>query len=187
MKISPEGELLINSPCVFSCYLNDPQATAEILRDGWLHTGDLAYADVDNFLYITGRKKELIVLSSGKKVHPARVESLFKMEPLISHVLLIGDRLPFLTALLTVNPAVAGAASGSGSLSESEAVLDHVRAAVARVNKQLAPFEQIRKYRVLPREFSIEQGELTPTMKVRRARAISNFQSHIDELYAGRD
>jgi long-chain acyl-CoA synthetase len=187
VKISPDGELLIKSPCVFSGYLNDPQATAEILRDGWLHTGDLAYADVDNFLYITGRKKELIVLSSGKKVHPARVESLFKMEPLISHVLLIGDRLPFLTALLTVNPAVAGSASHSGGLSESQAVLDQVRAAVARVNKQLAPFEQIRKYRVLPREFSIEQGELTPTMKLRRSRAISNFQSHIDELYAGRE
>ena len=83
--------------------MNDPATTAEVLRDGWLHTGDLGHRDSDGYVFITGRKKELIVSSTGKKIYPSRVESLFKMEPLISQVLLVGDRLPYLTALFTIN------------------------------------------------------------------------------------
>ena len=92
--------------------MNDPEATAEVLRDGWLHTGDIAHIDDEGFVFITGRKKELIVSSTGKKIYPSRVESLFKMEPLISQVLLMGDRLPFVTALFTVNTAAAHALKG---------------------------------------------------------------------------
>jgi len=195
LRFSSEGELLIQSPCLFSGYLNDPAATAEVLRGGWLHTGDLAHADADGYIFITGRKKELIVSSTGKKIHPARVESLFKMEPLISQVLLIGDRLPYLTALFTLNPTAAEGLKGmeawkgkpAGELPEAAPVLAEVRRIVARVNQRLAPFEQVRKYRVLAREFSIERGELTATMKVRRVNAMRNFQEHIDELYAGRE
>jgi long-chain acyl-CoA synthetase len=116
------------------------------------------------------------------------------MEPLISQVLLIGDRLPFLTALFTINPAAAAALKGMDEFKErpeevvqAPPVLAEIHKTVARVNKQLAPFEQVRKYRVLPRDFSIENGELTATMKVRRTRAIENFKEHIDELYAGRE
>src|SRR5205085_10784290 len=100
-----DGELLVKGPCLFSEYLNDAATTAEVLRDGWLHTGDIGYRDSDGYLFITGRKKELIVSSTGKKIYPSRVENLFKMEPLISQVLLVGDRLPFLTALVTINTA----------------------------------------------------------------------------------
>ncbi|MGA2268963.1 MAG: AMP-dependent synthetase/ligase [Bryobacteraceae bacterium] len=190
-----DGELLIKSPCLFSGYLNDPQTTAEVLRDGWLHTGDLGHVDSEGYIFITGRKKELIVSSTGKKIYPARVENLFKMEPLINQVLLIGDRLPFLTALFTVNPAAAEALKGmdpwrnrgASEIAQAPPVLAEIRKAVARVNKQLAPFEQVRKYRVLPRDFSIEQGELTATMKLRRAHALANCKEHIDELYAGRE
>jgi long-chain acyl-CoA synthetase len=190
-----DGELLLKSPCLFSGYLNDPQTTAEVLRDGWLHTGDLGHADSDGYIFITGRKKELIVSSTGKKIHPARVENLFKMEPLVSQVLLIGDRLPFLTALVTINSTAAEALKGmepwkgrpAAEIAEAPPVLAEIRKAVARVNKQLAPFEQVRKYRVLSRDFSIEQGELTATMKLRRAQALANCKAHIDELYAGRE
>jgi long-chain acyl-CoA synthetase len=195
LRFADDGELLIKSPCLFSGYLNDPSTTAEVLRDGWLHTGDVGHRDDDGFYFITGRKKELIVSSTGKKVFPARVESLFKMEPLISHVLLVGDRLPFLTALFTINPAAAEGLKGMEALrgrplSElvaSEPVSVEVHKAVQRVNRQLAPFEQVRKFRILPRDFSIEEGELTATMKVRRTRAIENFRADIAELYAGRE
>ncbi|HXB71196.1 MAG TPA: AMP-dependent synthetase/ligase [Candidatus Acidoferrales bacterium] len=191
VKLDADGEILVKSPCLFSGYLNDPQTTAEVLVDGWLHTGDLGHADSDGYFFITGRKKELIVSSTGKKIYPSRVENLFKMEPLISQVLLIGDRLPFLTALFTINPAAAEALKGmdqwqgrpASELAQAPPVLAEIQKAVSRVNKQLAPFEQVRKHRVLARDFSIDQGELTATMKVRRTRTMENFKEAIDEFY----
>ena len=194
-RIAPDGELLLSGPCLFSGYWKDPDTTAEVLRDGWLHTGDIAHIDPDGYFFITGRKKELIVSSTGKKIYPTRVEMLFKMEPLVSQVLLIGDRLPYLTALFTINDSAAMALKGMepfagrppAELTQAAPVLSEIHRAVGRVNKHLAPFEQVRKYRVLPRDFSILDGELTATMKVRRTRVIENFREQIAELYAGRD
>jgi long-chain acyl-CoA synthetase len=195
VKLSDAGELLVKSPCLFSGYLNDEEATARVLREGWLHTGDLASIDDRGYLYITGRKDELIVSSTGKKVFPARVENLFKMEPLISQVLLIGDRLPYVAALFTINTAAALELKGMAEwkthpadvIAQAPPVLAEIQKAVSRVNRQLAPFEQVRKYRVLARDFSMERGELTATMKVRRPRALENFKDNIAELYAGRE
>jgi long-chain acyl-CoA synthetase len=192
VRLAADNELLIKTPCLFSGYLDDPVNTAEVLRDGWLHTGDLALIDGDGFVHITGRKKELIVSSTGKKIYPSRIENLFKMEPLVSHVLLIGDRLPYLAALFTINPAametIKGMQQWRGRPAEEAAqappVLTEIRKIVARVNRQLAPFEQIRRYRVLPREFSIERGELTATMKLRRTRALENLKEHVEAMYA---
>ena len=176
LRLADDGELMIKSPTLFSGYLNDPASTEAVLRDGWLYTGDIAEFDADSYVYITGRKKELIVSSNGKKIYPARIEQLFKTEPVINQVVLIGDRLPYVTALVTVN---------SGEVAQSTEV--EVKQAVARINRQLAPFEQIRKFRIIEREFSIERGEVTPTMKVRRNRVLENHRDLVSELYMGKE
>jgi len=190
LRLAGDGELLIKSATLFSGYYKDPASTASVLRDGWLYTGDIAEIDSEGYVYITGRKKELIVSSNGKKIYPARIEALFKTEPIVNNVVLIGDRLPFVTALVTLNIAHAESLKDVGKnskLAEAPPVLDEIRKAVARVNKQLAPFEQIRKFRVLEKDFSIESGELTPTMKVRRNRVLENHRELVSELYMGKE
>lgn len=181
LRLAEDGELLVKSPSLFSGYYKDPESTAAVLRDGWLYTGDIAEIDSDGYVYITGRKKELIVSSNGKKIYPARIEGLFKTEPIVNQMVLIGDRLPYVTALFTVNIANADGLKGE------EPVFAEVKKAVERVNKQLAPFEQIRKFRVIEREFTIETGELTPTMKVRRNRVLENHRGVVNELYMGKE
>jgi long-chain acyl-CoA synthetase len=195
VKVAEDGELLVKSPTVFSGYYKDPATTAAVLRDGWLHTGDLCEMDADGYIYITGRKKELIVSSNGKKIYPARIEGLFKTEPLVSQVVLLGDRQPYVTALFTINPAIAESLPGMEAMQgkavaevvHAEPVLAEVKRIVSKVNEQLAPFEHIKRWRILDREFTIESGELTPTMKVRRQQILTNFRDLVNELYLGRE
>jgi long-chain acyl-CoA synthetase len=192
MRIAGDGELLVKSPSLFSGYYQDPEASAAVLKDGWLYTGDLATIDERGFVWITGRKKELIVSSNGKKIYPSRIEGLFKLEPLVNQVLLIGDKLPYVTAIFTINPAAAEQLRGNqgkplAELARSAAVQDEMKRVVQRVNKHLASFEQIRKFKVLERDFSLEAGELTPTMKLRRAKVLENFKKDVGEFYAGRE
>jgi len=180
LRTAEDGELEVRTPCLFEGYYNDPAATRSVMtEDGWFSTGDIAERDDDGYWYITGRKKELIVSSSGKKIYPSRVENLFKVEPLISQILLVGDKKPYVTALLTVNTAQAQ----SLDLPVDKAVQD----AVARVNRQLADFERIRRFRILQHDFSIERGELTPTMKIRRSRVLENYAPLLAELYLGKE
>ncbi len=175
MRVGEDGELQVRSPCMFMGYHQDEAATRSVLsEDGWFSTGDIGEVDEDGYWFITGRKKELIVSSSGKKIYPARIESLFKMEPVVSQVVLIGDKRPYMTAILTLNDHGA----------EKEKAAKDV---VARINKQLADFERIRRFRVLDREFTIERGELTPTMKIRRAQVLENHKDLVSELYLGRE
>jgi long-chain acyl-CoA synthetase len=195
VKLAADGELLVYGPTVFSGYFNDPVATAAVLQDGWLATGDIAEIDQEGYIYITGRKKELIVSSNGKKIYPARIEGLFKTDPLVNQVLLIGDKLPYVTALITINAASAESLKGmeslrgrpAGEIAAAEPVVAEIQKTVAKVNKQLPAFEQIRKFRVLQKDFSIEAGELTPTMKVRRGRVLENYRDLVSDLYLGKE
>ncbi len=193
LRLADDGELLIRGEMVFSGYYDDPESTATVLRDGWLHTGDIADMDADGYYYITGRKKELIVNSNGKKIFPARIEALFKLEPLIDQVLLVGDRLPYMTALVTVNPPAAAslkgveADAGLPALSRHPSVHAELKRIIQSINRKLAPFEQIRRFHILDRNFSLEAGELTPTMKLRRARVLANLRAEITALYSGRE
>jgi long-chain acyl-CoA synthetase len=195
-RLAEDGELQVRTPCIFKGYYGDEEATRSVMtEDGWFSTGDIAEVDADGYWYITGRKKELIVSSNGKKIYPARIENLFKMEPVVNQVLLVGDKKPYVTAILTLNmgqvQAMKGAEAVDGKspaeLAQTEPVSTAVREAVSRVNKQLADFERIRRFRVLDRDFSIEEGELTPTMKIRRARVLENHRAVVSELYLGRE
>lgn len=195
-RLADDGELQVRTPCLFSGYYHDEAATRSVMtEDGWFSTGDIAQADDGGYWYITGRKKELIVSSNGKKIYPSRIENLFKMEPIVNQVLLIGDKKPYVTALLTLNTqqlqSIEGGDAlkdkGAAKVAETEPVTKAVQQAVSRVNKHLADFERIRRFKVLDRDFSIEQGELTPTMKLRRSRVLENYKQLVSELYLGRE
>jgi long-chain acyl-CoA synthetase len=188
LRIAEDGELLVQSDTLFAGYYDDPAATAEVLRGGWLHTGDLAEIDSDGCVYITGRKKEVIVASSGRKIYPARIEALFRLEPIVNHVVPVGEGRPHLSALIAIDPAAAENLPGMtgwrgrpmAELAQAPPVVAAVRDAVHRVNAKLADFEQIRKYHVLDRDLTIDAGELTATLKVRRTRVIENFGQMVE-------
>ncbi len=188
-RLAPDGELQVRTPSLFMGYYRDEAATRSVIgEDGWFSTGDIGEVDSEGFWYITGRKKELIVSSNGKKIYPARIENLFKVEPLVNQVLIIGDKRPYMTALFTVNAAQRKELESKESDAAVNGNVDKaVQAAVARVNKQLADFERIRRFKVLDRDFSIEHGELTPTMKLRRTQVLENHRELVSQLYPGRE
>jgi len=196
MRLAEDNELLVRTPCLFSGYWRDEAATRSVIsEDGWFCTGDIAEVDQDGYWYITGRKKELIVSSNGKKIYPARIETFFKTEPIVNQIVLVGDKQPYMTALLTVNVTQAQGLAGMekfkgqtpSEIVRAEPVTAAVKDAVTRVNQRLADFERIRRFRILDREFTIEHGELTPTMKVRRGRVLENHRTLVNQLYLGKE
>jgi len=196
MRLAEDNELLVRTPCLFSGYWRDEAATRSVVsEDGWFSTGDIAEVDQDGYWYIIGRKKELIVSSNGKKIYPARIETFFKTEPIVNQIVLVGDKQPYMTALLTVNVTQAQGLAGMekfkgqapSEIVRAEPVTAAVKDAVTRVNQRLADFERIRRFRILDREFTIEQGELTPTMKVRRGRVLENHRTLVNQLYLGKE
>ncbi len=192
LRLADDGELLVGGPTLAMGYFNDPKATAETFRDGWLYTGDIAEIAKDGYVSITGRKKEIIVSSNGKKIYPSKVEELFKTEPLISHMVLAGEKQPFISALFTINPQMAEMMEGLkgkplAEMAASAVVQAAVKKAVRAANAQLATYEQVKKFRVLGVEFTIEGGELTPTMKVRKAKVLEKYAANVAEMYAATD
>ena len=178
LRVAPDGEILIRSNTVFAGYYHDDAATREVLdAEGFVHTGDVGHIDDDGFLVITDRKKDIIVTAGGKNVAPQNLENDLKAHPIVSQAVIVGDRRPYVAALVTVDP---GAVDG---LNE-DAVRAAVQSAVDAVNTDRSGFEQIKRFRVLPREFSIEEDEVTPTLKLRRKVILDHFAGEIDALYA---
>jgi long-chain acyl-CoA synthetase len=193
IRIADDGEVLIKSPGVLRRYWHNEQATAEAVVDGWFHSGDLGALDEDGFLRITGRKKELIVTAAGKNVAPTVLEDRIRAHRLISQCMVVGDRQPFIAALVTLDAetlpawcAERGKPAGStaGDLVDDADLLAEVQQAVDEANKAVSKAETIRKFRVLPVDFTEHEGQLTPTLKLKRAVVAKDFAAEIDALYS---
>ncbi len=189
VDLAGDGEVLLRGPNVFQGYFKSPEDTAEAIDDdGWFHTGDLGQLDDEGFLTITGRKKELIITSGGKNIAPVGIEAALKRIELVGEAVVIGDARKYLTALLTLEDEAAerfAAEHGtSGPPHDDPRLLDEIRRGVDRVNATFARVEWIRKFEVLPRGFSVADGELTPTLKLRRREIAENWSEVIEGMYA---
>src|SRR5205807_1926098 len=191
VRIADDGEILVRGGNVFPGFYKNEEASAEMLEGGWMHTGDVGVLDQDGYLTITDRKKDLIITAAGKNVAPQEIENRLKYHPLVSQAVVIGDRRPYLTALITLDEEALGkfaADKGLGTddvaeLSEHAEVLQAIEGAVEAVNGQFSRAEQIKRWRVLPRDFLQEENEITPTLKVRRRAIIDKYSDEIEALY----
>ena len=190
VEIADDGEILVKGPNVFQGYYKNDAATSETIVGGWLHTGDIGEFDADGYLKITGRKKDIIITAGGKNITPANLEAEIKQHPMISQCVVIGDRRPFLVAVVTLDPEEAAKfAEEKGldlaTLHTDDGIRASIQAHLDQVNQKFARVEQVKKFEVLPRDFSQEGGELTPSMKVKRNVVAQKYAGEVDALYAG--
>jgi long-chain acyl-CoA synthetase len=192
MRIADDGELLVRGGVVFGGYWRNEQATSDAFTDGWFKTGDLGALDEDGFLKITGRKKEIIVTAGGKNVAPAVLEDQLRAHPLISQAMVVGDAKPFIGALITIDPEAFDpwkernhkpAEASVADLATDPDLVAEVDAAVKHANLAVSHAESIRKFRILPVDFTEDTGELTPTMKVKRNVVAEKFAADIESIY----
>ena len=195
LRVADDGEILIKTPTIFAGYYKDEGATREVLPgDGWLRSGDIGHIDEDGFLTITDRKKDIIVTAGGKNVAPQNLENELKASKFVSQALVVGDKRPYCVALITLDePEIVkwahahGLKGGLGleQLSRDERVHELVQGIVDRVNVEHSRFEQIKKFTILPRDFTMADNELTPTLKLKRRVCQEHFAAEIEALYAG--
>ena len=190
VAIAEDGEVLMAGPHVFDGYYRDPAATSEVLDGRWLRSGDLGEVDADGYLHITGRKKDLIITSSGKNISPENIESALRETRWISQAVVAGDRRSYLVALLTLDPDEApklaeelGIPADLPSMAADERVRELVQREVDAVNARFARIEQIKRFDILDRDLSQAEGELTPTLKVKRAVIHERYADRIERLY----
>jgi long-chain acyl-CoA synthetase len=193
VRIAEDGEILVKGPCVMQGYYQDPEATREVLtEDGWFSTGDIGYLDKDNYLYITDRKKDLIKTAAGKFVAPQPIENALKTSPYILNAMVIGDRRKFIVALIVPNPVTVAARladQGIKFASDEEmaahpAVRALIDAEVKRLTVHLAQYETIKRFALLPEDFTFDNGSLTFTLKLKRRVVEQHYQNVIESLYA---
>ena len=191
LRIADDGEVLARGPNIMMGYYQNPEATAECIREGWFHTGDIGRLDDDGYLTITDRKKEILVTAGGKNVAPQPIEALLKRDPIVAEAMLVGDRRPYVSAVLvpdaaTLEQRLAASGIASGSLGDLVGRAD-VRALfqsiVDEANAELASFEQVKRFALLPTQFSIDTGELTPTLKLKRRVVMERWQDAIEGIY----
>jgi len=192
IKIAEDGEILSKSPGNFLRYHKDPEATAEALADGWLHTGDVGELDADGYLSITDRKKDILITAGGKNIAPQKIENQLKSSPYINDAVVIGDRRPYLTALLVLDEDNVShwaadrqlAYSTYSDLTQNPEVIALIDSEVEAVNATLARVETIKRFRILPKRLHFEDGEVTATLKVKRSSIANKYAFLIEELYA---
>jgi len=190
-RIADDGEILVHSKKVMKEYHNDPEATAAALEDGWFHTGDIGEISAEGYLRITDRKKDLIKTAGGKYVAPQKIEGLLKTNRYISQIHIHGDRRKYIVALVTLNYDATEkfaeehdlSYKDRESLAENPKIKELIRRAIADANSQLASFESIKNFAIVPMDFTIESGELTPSLKVKRKVVDANYRVLIDRLY----
>jgi len=191
IDIAPDGEILARGPNIMKGYYKKEAETREVMAGGWFHTGDIGHIDADGFLVITDRKKDLLVTSGGKNIAPQPIENLLKTSPYISNAVVIGDRRRFVAALIVPEfDKLKEYAKAQGipyatieELCKDKRIVDLLKAEADRATPLLASYERIKKIAVLPRDFEIEKGEITPSLKVRRANVTAEYQAAIDALY----
>jgi len=190
IKIADDGEILVRGPNVFEGYYKNEEATRETLEGGWLHTGDLGELDEDGYLSITGRKKDIIITAGGKNITPANLEAEIKQSPYVSQCVVIGDRRPYLVALITLDPEECaklaeerGWPADPAELARHEGMRQLLQEHLDEVNEKFARVEQVKKFEILPHDLSQEGGELTPTLKVKRNVVTQKYEKEVDELY----
>ena len=171
-----DGEIIVRSETIFSGYYKDPEATAAAFTDdGWFRTGDVGELDEDGWLKITDRKKDLIITAGGKNIAPQNLENALKASRFVSQALVVGDRRPYVTALITLDPAEVDA-SGRDPRELVQEIVD-------TVNRDRVRVEQIKRFAILPRDFSVDEGEITPTLKLKRRVIEDHFAGEIEMLY----
>jgi long-chain acyl-CoA synthetase len=174
LRLADDGEILIKTGTIFAGYFKDDEATRDILPgDGWLRSGDVGSIDAEGFLSITDRKKDILVTAGGKNVAPQNLENALKTHPIISQALVVGDRRPCVAALITL--------VDDAPRENAEA---EVQRAIDEVNRDLSRFEQIKRFAILPRDFSADEGEITPTLKLKRRVCQEHFAAEIEGLYS---
>ena len=189
VKIADDDEILVRGENVFLGYYKDEEATQATVIDGWLHSGDLGRFDDDGFLRIIGRKKEIIITSGGKNIAPQNIEAALRDIPLLSQAIVIGDNRPYLVALITLESSAVDLFCSQKGLPlslvhENSTIIENIHKSIEEVNTSFARVEQVRKFAILPRDFLIEEQELTPTLKLKRSNIARNWAPKIDELYS---